>query len=254
MAKKLGINIMSDRKSWTEEEYKLLEKLTMIEKKTPKEIAEILGRTEDAIIIKINRRGLQIQTNDKRFWTKEEETLLSDLWGTESFETIAKKLNRTVSSIKNKAFLLGLGSAIESNYNGLTIKDISDLLGVNINTVSVNWIGLGLKYKVQKISKSRSYRYVEIKDLYEFLERNQNIWDSRNLEKNILGTEPEWLKEKRKRDIKQNPDIERPNLTKQQLILARKFFLELKEETKEQEESTIDEQGPQLSLKRGKRR
>lgn len=254
MAKKLGINMMSDRKNWTAEEYKLLEKLTMIDKKTPKEIAEILGRTEDAIIIKINRRGLQIQTNDKRFWTKEEETLLSDLWGTESFETIAKKLNRTVSSIKNKAFLLGLGSVIESNYNGLTIKDISDLLGVNINTVSVGWIGLGLKYKVQKISKSKSYRYVEIKDLYEFLEENQNIWDSRNLERNILGAEPEWLKEKRKLDREQNPDMERLNLTKQQLILARKFFLELQEETKKSEESTIDEQGPQLSLKRGKRK
>ena len=254
MAKKLGINLMSDRKNWTAEEYKLLEKLTMIDKKTPKEIAEILGRTEDAIIIKINRRGLQIQTNDKRFWTKKEETLLSDLWGTESFETIAKKLNRTVSSIKNKAFLLGLGSVIESNYNGLTIKDISDLLGVNINTVSVGWIGLGLKYKVQKISKSKSYRYVEIKDLYEFLEKNQNIWDSRNLEKNTLGAEPEWLKKKRKLDREQNPDIERLNLTKQQLILARKFFLELQEETKKSEESTIDEQGPQLSLKRGKRK
>lgn len=254
MAKKLGINVMSDRKNWTAEEYKLLEKLTMIDKKTPKEIAEILGRTEDAIIIKINRRGLQIQTNDKRFWTKEEETLLSDLWGTESFETIAKKLNRTVSSIKNKAFLLGLGSVIESNYNGLTIKDISDLLGVNINTVSVGWIGLGLKYKVQKISKSKSYRYVEIKDLYEFLEENQNIWDSRNLEKNILGAEPEWLKEKRKLDRKQNPDMERLNLTKQQLILAKKFFLELQEETKKSEELTIDKQGQQLSLKRGKRK
>ena len=254
MAKKLGINLMSDRKNWTAEEYKLLEKLTMINKKTPKEIAEILGRTEDAIIIKINRRGLQIQTNDKRFWTNEEETLLSDLWGTESFETIAKKLNRTVSSIKNKAFLLGLGSVIESNYNGLTIKDISDLLGVNINTVSVGWIGLGLKYKVQKISKSKSYRYVEIKDLYEFLEKNQNIWDSRNLEKNTLGAEPEWLKKKRKLDREQNPDIERLNLTKQQLILARKFFLELQEETKKSEESNIDEQGPQLSLKRGKRK
>lgn len=254
MAKKLGINVMSDRKNWTAEEYKLLEKLTMIDKKTPKEIAEILGRTEDAIIIKINRRGLQIQTNDKRFWTKEEETLLSDLWGEESFETIAKKLNRTVSSIKNKAFLLGLGSVIENNYNGLTIKDISDMLGVNINTVSVGWIGLGLKYKVQKISKSKSYRYVEIKDLYEFLEANQNIWDSRNLEKNILGAEPEWLKEKRKLDSEKNTGTERLNLTKQQLILARKFFLELQEETKKSEESTIDEQGPQLSLKRGKRK
>lgn len=246
MAKKLGINVMSDRKNWTAEEYKLLEKLTMIDKKTPKEIAEILGRTEDAIIIKINRRGLQIQTNDKRFWTKEEETLLSDLWGTESFETIAKKLNRTVSSIKNKAFLLGLGSVIESNYNGLTIKDISDLLGVNINTVSVGWIGLGLKYKVQKISKSKSYRYVEIKDLYEFLEENQNIWDSRNLEKNILGAEPEWLKEKRIRDRSLPTDeFGLENLTKQQLLLAKQYFLD-SEYVKENTESNENTISPRL--------
>lgn len=252
MAKKLGINVITDRKNWTEEEYKHLEKLTMIDKKTPKEIAEILGRTEDSVTIKINRRGLQIQTNDKRFWTPEDEIILSDLWGTESYETIAKKLNRTVSSIKNKAFLLGLGSAIENNYNGLTIKEISDLFGVNINTVSVGWISLGLKYKVQKITQSKSYRYVEIKDLYEFLEANQNIWDSRNLEKNILGAEPEWLKEKRKQDKEQNLDAERLSLTKQQLIIARKFFLELQEKSKELEETTIVEQGPQLSLKRGK--
>ncbi len=200
MAKKLGITLISDRKNWTEEEFELLEKLTMVDKKTPKEIAEILGRTEDAVIIKINRRGLQIQTNDKRFWTEEEETLLSDLWGTKSFEYIAKKLNRTVSSIKNKAFLLGLGSAMENNYNGLTIRDISDLLGIDINTVSVGWVSLGLKYQVQTVTNAKSYRYVEIKDLYDFLEANQNIWDSRNLERNILGAEPEWLKEKRKKD------------------------------------------------------
>ena len=246
MAKKLKINAVSDRKNWTEEEYKLLEKLTIIDKKTPKEIAEILGRTEDAIIIKINRRGLQIQTNDKRFWTKEEETLLSDLWGTESFETIAKKLNRTVASIKNKAFLLGLGSVIESNYNGLTIKDISDLLDVNINTVSVGWIGLGLKYKVQKISKSKSYRYVEIKDLYEFLEINQNIWDSRNLEKNILGLEPEWLKEKRIRDRSlPTGELGIENLTKQQLLLAKQYFLD-SEQAKEHTDSSENTIGPRL--------
>lgn len=246
MAKRLGINVMSDRKNWTEEEYQLLEKLTMVDKKTPKEIAKILGRTEDAIIIKINRRGLQIQTNDKRFWTKEEETLLSDLWGTEPFETIAKKLNRTVSSIKNKAFLLGLGSVIENNYNGLTIKDISDLLGVNINTISVSWIGLGLKYKVQKISKSKSYRYVEIKDLYEFLEENQNIWDSRNLEKNILGAEPEWLKEKRIRDrLLPAGEFGIENLTKQHLLLAKQYFLD-SEQAKKTTESSENAIGPRL--------
>lgn len=35
--------------------------------------------------------------------------------------------------------------------------------------------------------------------------------------------------------------------------LARKFFLELQEETKESEEETIDEQGPKLSLKKDKK-
>ena len=40
------------------------------------------------------------------------------------------------------------------------------------------------------------------------------------------------------------------NLTKQQLILARKFFLDLQEETKEIKEPTIDEEGPKLSLKK----
>lgn len=254
MAKKLEINIISDRKNWTKEEYQLLEKMTIIDRKTPKEIADILGRSEDAVIIKINRRGLKIQTNDKRFWTEEEETMLSDLWGTESFETIAKKLNRTVSSIKNKAFLLGLGAAMENNYNGLTIKEISDLFSININTISVGWISLGLKYKIQKISKSRSYRYVEIKDLYDFLEANQNIWDSRNLEKNILGVEPEWLKEKRKLDSEQNFEIGQFDLTKQQLILARKFFLELQETKGEQERLILEESNPQLSLNLNKKK
>ena len=254
MAKKLEINIISDRKNWTKEEYQLLEKMTIIDRKTPKEIANILGRSEDAVIIKINRRGLKIQTNDKRFWTEEEENMLSDLWGTESFETIAKKLNRTVSSIKNKAFLLGLGAAMENNYNGLTIKEISDLFSININTISVGWISLGLKYKIQKISKSRSYRYVEIKDLYDFLEANQNIWDSRNLEKNILGVEPEWLKKKRKLDSEQNFEIGQFDLTKQQLILARKFFLELQETKGEQERLIPEESNPQLSLNLNKKK
>ena len=228
--------------------------MTIIDRKTPKEIADILGRSEDAVIIKINRRGLKIQTNDKRFWTEEEETMLSDLWGTESFETIAKKLNRTVSSIKNKAFLLGLGAAMENNYNGLTIKEISDLFSININTISVGWISLGLKYKIQKISKSRSYRYVEIKDLYDFLEANQNIWDSRNLENNILGVEPEWLKKKRKLDSEQNFEIGQFDLTKQQLILARKFFLELQETKGEQERLILEESNPQLSLNLNKKK
>lgn len=248
-AKVLGITILQDRKSWTEEEYKQLEYLVMVEKKTPKEIADILGRTEDSIIIKINRRGLKIQTNDKRFWTEEEETLVSDLWGSEPIEKIAKRLNRTVSSVRNKAFQLGLGSQIESNYDGLKISTISELFNVRTEMVNIYWVALGLKVKTRNITQSTSYSYVEINDLLEFLENNQNIWDSRMLEKNILGKEPKWLKEKRITD--NNYPIGSfglESLTKQQLIVAKQFFLEHKQ--KIEENPISDEHSMQLVKRR----
>lgn len=255
-AKSLGITVMADRKNWTPEEYKQLEQLVMVEKKTPKEIAEILGRTEDSIIIKINRRGLKIQTNDKRFWTSEEETMLSDLWGSEPIEKIAKKLERTVSSVRNKSVQLGLGSQSESNYEGLKIKDICDLLNVRTEVVSIHWVALGLKCKTRYITQSTSYQYVEIKDLYEFLENNQNIWDSRSLEKNILGIEPEWLQEKRKSD--RNMPLGYfglDNLTKQQLIIAKQFFIEHQQPLIEQPIQPVQEVIPEEpSMKLVKRR
>ena len=241
-AKSIGITIHTDRKNWSKEEYELLQKLVE-EKKTPKEIAAILNRTEESIIIKISRRGLKIQTNDKRYWTKEEEELLSDLWGNMSADKIAEKLNRTVSSVKNKAFQLELGSQIENNYDGLTISEIVKLFNVSHETVSIYWVSLGLQYTSRKLSKTKKYRYVTIENLLSFLEKNQNIWDSRYLEKNILGKEPDWMIEKRKRD-KEMPlgyyGIDR--ITKQQLIQTKKYILD---------NYSNEEKGIQYKKKRG---
>lgn len=246
----LGITIRASKKNWTKEEYQQLEFLLIEEQKSPKEIAEILGRSEDAVLVKIQRRGLSI--GGKGLWTEEEEILLSDLWGSEPIEKIAKKLNRTVSSIRNKAFQLKLGSQIDSNYEGLKITEISELFCVRPELIKIGWVALGLKVKSRKITQSTSYQYVEISDLFDFLEANQNIWNSRVLEKNILGKEPEWLKEKRKRDSEQDPSTERLVLTKQQLILARKFFLELDDDQIQEEKNLVDNEAFQLFLKRGK--
>ena len=226
-ARRLGITLIPDRRNWTEEEYKLLEKLVVEDKKSPKEIASILNRSEDSITIKINRRGLKIKGNDKRFWTSEEEEILSDLWGTVSVDKIAEKLDRTVSSLKNKAYQLGLGSQMENNYDGISITQIAELFNVNDQTVSIYWISLGLKTTTRNISKTRKYRYVTINDLFDFLEKNQNIWDSRYLEKNILGKEPDWLTEKRKSD-REKPigSFGIDYLTKQQLIQTKKYLID----------------------------
>lgn len=230
-AKKHNITIMYNRKTWTKEEEKILEKLVLIDKKGYQEIAGILDRTEDSIVVKMKRMKLPIQ-GDKRIWTKEEEELLMDLWGTTSIEKIADKLNRTVSSIKNKAFDIGLGSALNNNYDGLRIQEISEIFNISRNIIDGYWLPLGLKFKTRKLSEKSSYKYVEIKDLFEFLEVNQNIWDSRNLEPGILGKEPNWLLEKRKRDINK-PEIIQLEFMKQSLILANKYYLNEEEITEE---------------------
>lgn len=226
-------------KRWTkEEETELLELLTSY---SSFETAEILERSEEAIIVKAISLGYNIDSKHRK-WTQEEETLLSDLWGSESIENIAKKLNRTASSITNRVYVLGLGSQIENNYDGLKIQDISDIFHVNRNVILTSWVSLGLKLSFRKRSNHSVYSYVQINDLYEFLETNQNIWDSRSLEKNILGAEPEWLKEKRIRDTSLPTDeFGLENLTKQQLLLAKQYFLdsEYAKENTESNENTI---------------
>ncbi len=240
----LGIRAKNySNKRWTkEEELELLELLTSY---SSFEVAEILERSEEAIIVKAINLGYNIDSKHRN-WTKEEETLLSDLWGSESIENIAKKLNRTVSSITNRVYVLGLGSQIENNYDGLRIQDISDIFQVNRNVILTSWVSLGLKLSFRKRSNHSVYSYVQINNLYEFLEENQNIWDSRNLEKNILGAEPEWLKEKRIRDrLLPAGEFGIENLTKQQLLLAKQYFLN-SEQAKETTEPSENATGPRL--------
>lgn len=238
----LGIKAKNyTNKRWTtEDELKLLELLTSY---SSFEVAEILERSEEAIIVKAINLGYNIDSKHRR-WTKEEETLLSDLWGTESIENISKKLNRTISSIMNRVYVLGLGTQIDNNYDGIKIQDISDMFHVNRNVILTSWVSLGLKLSFRKRSNHSIYSYVQINDLYEFLEKNQNIYDSRNLEKNILGVEPEWLKEKRISDrLLSEGEFGIENLTKQQLLLSKQYFLDLEQTNKDTSEKVI---GPRL--------
>ena len=187
---------------WTEEEVKQLKQLSEIYHYTT--IAKIMNKTENAIYLKARRLKITL-IQDRREWTKEEEEELRELWGYQTIETIAKKLKRTIFSLKVKAIRMNLGSMIDNNYELLTISDISELLNVSRDRISTTWVDLGLKLKKKSLTENKSYYTITLEELIKFLKENQNEWDSRNLELIILGNEPEWLKEKRRRDIKENP-------------------------------------------------
>lgn len=188
--------------NWAEEEIDTLRLLA--EKYHYEDIAKKMGKTKNAIYLKAGKLGITL-IMDRRKWTLEEEQEFKDLWGNQKVELIAKKLKRTVFSLKVKAVRMGLGSMISNNYEKITISDISDLLGVSTGRIYSTWTQLGLNITMVELTKEKSYMTATWYDLMKFLEENQNEWDSRKIEKNMLGLEPEWLIEKRTRDLKENP-------------------------------------------------
>ena len=201
VAKSKGLEIPTSN-VWTPEE---IEKLRLLATKYHySKIAKLMNKTEKAVYLKARKLGITL-IQDRKEWTKEEEKTLAELWGTKSIEKIAKKMKRSVFSLKVKAGRMGLGPMIQNNYEFITVSDICELLQVKRDRVMTTWVHLGLNLQKHQVTKNRTYYVITLEDLKHFLENNQNEWDSRILEENILGIEPEWLKEKRRKDIRENP-------------------------------------------------
>ena len=67
---------------------------------------------------------------------------------------------------------------------------------------------------------------MKIPDLLTFLQARQDIWDSRELPQGVLGEEPDWLLEKRQKDLELGEErIQRLSYQKQKLIDEKKFYL-----------------------------
>ena len=193
---------MPKSNEWSDEEIELLKELA--NKYSYHKIAKIMNKSENAIYLKARKLGITL-IQDRRKWTKEEEQILSELWGEKSIEYIAKKLKRTVLSLKMKANKMQLGPMIKNNCELITVNDMTELLNVSRDRIINTWVNLGLQLKKVKLTKNKFYYAITWQNLMDFLKQNQNEWDSRVVEKNMLGPEPKWLQEKRKKDATENP-------------------------------------------------
>lgn len=143
------------------------------------------------------------KTRKGTFWTEEELEQLQEYWGTYSTPTIAKKMGRTVDTIRARAAQLGLGRQIDN----------SDLVSLNSMLVELGlknsrgWyakklIDAGLPIHTQRVDK-KSFRMVDIEEFWEFIEKNKHLLDFSKLEEHTFGCEPKWAKKKRREDYNQ---------------------------------------------------
>lgn len=133
-------------------------------------------------------------------WTETELETLRDLWGVKTIPNIAKILRRTETAITVKAVRLKLGSFINSS-EYMTANQAAKLIGVDLHLIIDFWIPkYGLKSTKKKPRGAKTFTLIRTDVFVDWLENNQDKWDSRKVELYALASEPTWLKDKREKD------------------------------------------------------
>lgn len=147
------------------------------------------------IINTANKLGLNKKKSKK--WTDEELEFIYEKWH-KGPKYVSKKLNRTETGVKLKAKRLGLGGCVTGSHK-FTATFVAKIIDIDHHVIT-KWMKQGL-LKYSKAPVNRITYLIDLKDLINFLKNNQELWDSRKLQKELLWIEtPEWLKEKMKRD------------------------------------------------------
>src|SRR5699024_9485679 len=135
----------------------------------------------------------------RRMWTQEEVDFLEDEWGVMAIDSIARKLNRSFSSVHNKAQRLGLGDPL-THIDGITISQLSQVLNKHYGILE-NWINkYNFPARRKRVTLKKRVLIVHYSDFWKWADENKQMLDFARLERLSLGPEPDWVEVKRKAD------------------------------------------------------
>ena len=181
---------------WTEHELAFLQE--NFRKLPLEEISEKLGRPVSAINSKMYSLGLY-----RRIWSKEEKTYLQENYGKYSIPAIAKHLGRSVSSVQNMRTRMGLGASL-MNGDYVTLNQLLIAVTGSEHSYSykmTSWVeNRGLPIHTKKVINN-IFRVVYLDEFWEWAYQNRSFIDFSKMEPMILGEEPPWVAEQRKKDF-----------------------------------------------------
>lgn len=207
---------------WKDSDIVELKKL-LEDGKSVDEISATLGRTKNAVELKVNRLGLQV-LRPNREWTPQEEKKFARDWsnGEVSMTAMEKKYKRTDNALRTKAQRMGLGSR-PYNVEFLSVTTISEEMGVSLDRV-YNWCKNGLK---RHRNHSGKVKYViSVNDLLRYLKSHQDAFNASIISKYLFVDEPQWLKDKRVRDAEEyavNQKLPYSNQDDKDIVLMNKL-------------------------------
>lgn len=149
----------------------------------------------------------------KPTWSEEEIDFLSESWGQQSIKRIAGKLKRSEKAVMLMASRLKLGAFLDAG-DYITFNQLLKELGIGESYKITSWV----KQKDFPIRRKKVvnsfFLIVKIDEFWKWAEEHIYLIDFSKLEENVLGEEPEWVKVKRKLDIRRKELINTKSWTK----------------------------------------
>ncbi len=106
----------------------------------------------------------------KRKWTEQEEEEFLKLSEKYSQTKIARKLNRSVASVKGKRIRMNIDCFSEQT-DKLNITQISEITGIQKGSISKTWRKYGLKLK-----KEGCFSVISENELIDFMKSHPELW------------------------------------------------------------------------------
>lgn len=157
-------------------------------------------------------------------WTPEEKAYLEENWGRISIGTIAKNLGRSENAILIKACRFGLGPYLESGEYITLNQLLIALRGHQQGSYTLNqWIEKGLPVKKKRV-RNCSFKVIYFDDWWDWAEMNRTIIDFSKLEPNVLGAEPDWVKEQRRADSEKRLQYKKTSWAPEEDLLLKQLL------------------------------
>ena len=137
-----------------------------------------------------------------RKWSQEDLDYLAEHWGYTPMPALCKALNRSQSGILIKVQRLGLGAFLDSG-EYITFNQLVRAVTGTSKSYSgkvKSWVeNRGLPVHNKRNNRC-TWRVVYLHEFWDWAEKNRAFIDFTKLEPLILGEEPEWVAEQRKKD------------------------------------------------------
>ena len=189
---KITANTCGNRKHWSSEETDYLK--ANYNKMPTKEIAVRLRRSQESVKHKAAALSLREKVKtEHRPWTEKEVRYMERNYERQPAAVTAKRLKRTIYSIRRKAETLKMNAYVTDQYSA---SMIAKCLKVNVKVI-IRWIN---KYglKATKITYPTQVRYlIDADNFWAWAELNKPLVNWANYTLLTILPEPDWVEEAR---------------------------------------------------------